>query len=140
MNPLITATFLGVAAAGMCIAAKDSQDEWLGPIKQAESKLRQAMRGENGPQEIYALLTEGTWGGLGQRFLFVLTDRAILHCEDGNGRTRERELTKDELTTLRRWLSTNQVDELPQFDEGAADGIQPGTSMFSGMATSTMCS
>src|SRR5204863_3462768 len=47
-----------------------------------------------------------------------------LHCEDGNGRTRERDLTKDELTSLRRWLSTNKVDELPEFDEGAADGIQ----------------
>ena len=124
MNRLITATFLSLTAVGVCIAEKDSQDEWVGPIKQAESKLRQKMRGENGPQEIYALLTEGTWGGLGQRFLFVFNNRAVLHCEDGNGRTRERDLTKDELTSLRRWLSTNKVDQLPQFDEGAADGIQ----------------
>ena len=124
MNRLITATFLGLTAAGVCIAEKDSQGEWVGPIRQAESKLRQKIRGENGPQEIYALLTEGTWGGLGQRFLFVFNDRAVLHCEDGNGRTRERDLTKDELTSLHRWLSTNKVDELPEFDEGAADGIQ----------------
>jgi hypothetical protein len=67
VNRLITATFLGLTAVGVCIAEKDSQDEWVGPIKQAESKLRQKMRGENGPQEIYALLTEGTWGGLGSR-------------------------------------------------------------------------
>jgi len=108
----------------VAIAATDSHDEWVGPIEQAESRLREQMRGENGPQEIYALLTEGTWGGLGQRFIWVFNDRAVLHCEDGNGRTRERDLKKDELTTLRRWLSTNRVNELPQFDEGAADGIQ----------------
>jgi hypothetical protein len=108
----------------VAIAATDSQDEWVGPIDQAESRLRQQMRGENGPQEIYALLTEGTWGGVSQRFIWVFNDRAVLHCEDGNGRTRERDLKKDELTTLRGWLSTNKVNELPQFDEGAADGIQ----------------
>jgi len=124
VNRLITATFLNLAAVGVCIAEKDSQDEWIGPIKQAESTLRQKMRVENGPQEIYALLTEGTWGGLGQRFLLVYNDHAVLHCEDGNGRTRERDLTKDELTGLCGWLSTNKVEELPQFDEGGADGIQ----------------
>ena len=124
MNRLITATFLNLAAVGVCIAEKDSQDEWIGPIKQAESTLRQKMRVENGPQEIHALLTEGTWGGLGQRFLLVYNDHAVLHCEDGNGRTRERDLTKDELTGLCGWLSTNKVEELPQFDEGGADGIQ----------------
>jgi hypothetical protein len=124
VNRLITATFLGLTAIGVCIAEKETQSEWVGPIKQAESKLRQKMGGRNGPQEIYALLTEGMWGGLGQRFLFVFDDRAVLHCEDGNGRTRERDLTKNELANLRRWLSTNKVDELPEFDEGAADGIQ----------------
>ncbi len=123
MNRRITATFLGLAAIRVVTAATDSQDEWVRPIDQAESRLRQQMRGENGPQEIYALLTEGTWGGLGQRFIWVFNDRAVLHCEDGNGRTRERDLKKDELTTLRGWLSTNKVNDLPQFDEGAADGI-----------------
>jgi hypothetical protein len=124
VNRLIGATLLGLAAVGVCIAENDSQDEWVGPIKQAESKLRERMRGENGPQEIYALLTEGTWGGLGQHFLLVFKDRAVLYCEDGNGRARARDLTKDELLALRNWLSTNKVDELPQFDEGTADGIQ----------------
>jgi len=121
---LIPATLLGVMAMGVGVAAHDSQDEWVRPIKQAESKLRQEIRNEHGPQEIYALLTEGTWGGLGQRFLLVFDNRAVLHCEDGNGRTRERALAKDELTELRRWLSTNKVDQLRQFDEGAVDGIQ----------------
>lgn len=111
-------------SVALCMAGQGSQDEWIGPIKQAESKLRQKIRGEKGPHEIYALLTEGTWGGLGQRFLFVFNDRAVLHCEDGNGRTRERDLTSDELTPLRRWLSTNKVDELPEFDEGTVDGIE----------------
>ena len=63
MNRRITATFLCLAAMRLTVAATDSQDEWVGPIEQAESRLRQQMRGENGPQEIYALLTEGTWGG-----------------------------------------------------------------------------
>ena len=66
VNRRITATFLGLAAMCVAIAATDSQDEWVGLIQQAESRLRQHIRGENGPQEIYALLTEGTWGGLGR--------------------------------------------------------------------------
>lgn len=101
-----------------------AEDKWVRPIESAESHLRDLKHGSDGPQEVYALLTEGTWGGRGQRFILVFKDRAVLHCDDGNGRTRERDLTRSELDQLSSWLSNNKVDRLPTFDEGAADGIQ----------------
>ena len=82
------------------------------PIEEAKRRLRENIRSPNGPDEIYALLTEGTWGGVGQRYLLVFKDRTVFHCDDGNGRTRERELTKDELTKLRDWISKNKVDQI----------------------------
>jgi hypothetical protein len=120
----IAATFLVIATLPAVMPARDSRDEWIGPIKKAESELREQIHHENGPKEIYALLSEGGWGGRGQRSILIFEDRTLLHCDDGNGRTRERELTKDELTKLKVWISANKVDQLRQFDEGTADGIQ----------------
>lgn len=100
------------------------KDEWLRPIQRAESHLRDVIRRSDGPGEIYALLSEGTWGGVGQKYVFISNSRAVLHCDDENGRTRERDLTGAELDELRTWTSTNKVDRLPKFDEGTADGIQ----------------
>jgi hypothetical protein len=110
---LITLSYITLLAYG-----------WTDPIKQAEKQLRENMGSTNSPEEIYALLTEGTWGGIGQRYLLVFRDRVLLHCDDGNGRTRERELNKDEFAKLQEWISANKVDQLPKFDEGADDGIQ----------------
>jgi hypothetical protein len=60
-------------------------------VARAEAELRQLIEQPNGPEEIYALLSEGTWGGVGQRALLVINDHTQFRCDDGNGRTRDRE-------------------------------------------------
>ncbi len=111
-----------ILASGIFIGITDGAES-LSPIKQSEKQLRETAHAVNGPQEVYALLTQGTWGGIGQRYLLVYKDRKVLHCDDGNGRTRERDLSNDELGALQTWIATNKIDGLPTFDEGAADGI-----------------
>ena len=63
-------------------------------------------------------------GGFGQRILLVFSDHTQLRCDDGNGRTRDREVSKEELDKLREWILANKIDQLPRYDEGAADGVR----------------
>jgi hypothetical protein len=123
LRSLIVCAFLAVVARVSAVP-NPIQDEWIGPIKRTESELRQRLGTNDGPQEIYALVSEGTWGGVGQRYLLIFSDHAVFYCDDGNGRTRERELVQDELARLTQWISANKIDNLPQFDEGTVDGIQ----------------
>ena len=78
------------------------------------------MQSDEGPVEVYALLST-----LSQRVIEVnKAGTAMLHYDDGNGRTRERAVPAEELAQLQRWLSANKVDELPPYDAGVSDGIQ----------------
>lgn len=100
-----------------------SAERWRGPIAEAEESLRQLVLRDDGPEEIFALLSEGTWGGRGQRALLAYKDRAVVRCDDGNGRSREQTLPAAQFTALRDWLHREQVDDLPGFDVGTSDGV-----------------
>lgn len=99
-------------------------DSFRGSISEREKSLTDIIRRNDGPEEIFALLSEGTWGGRGQRSLLAYKDRAVVRCDDGNGRVREQNLRPEQFVALRRWLEREQVDELPAFDAGAMDGVQ----------------
>lgn len=95
-----------------------------GEISKSERKLRDLVLSPDGPDEIYALLSEGNFGGDGQRALLVYKDHALIHRIDGNGRTRKYDLSTAELNALRDWIVGNDVANLPAYDEGTMDGIQ----------------
>ncbi|HYR22835.1 MAG TPA: hypothetical protein VEP30_07935 [Chthoniobacterales bacterium] len=95
-----------------------------GEISRTEKELKRFFHEPNPPREIYALLSEGNFGSDGQRALFVYDERNVLRCSDGNGRMREREVSKAEFTTMRDWINKNNVADLPPYNEGAMDGIQ----------------
>jgi hypothetical protein len=95
-----------------------------GEISQSERNLRHLVLSPDGPDEIYALLSEGNFGSDGQRALLVYKDRALIHRADHNGRARKCEISADELTALRNWIARNDVANLPAYDEGTMDGIQ----------------
>jgi hypothetical protein len=105
----------------LCGAGAFAQgDPWPGEIEDHFRRLRASIQKDEGPAEIYALLSTLT-----QRIIEVKKDgTAMLHYDDGNGRTRDRAIPGDELAQLRRWLSEKKVDELPPFDPNISDGIQ----------------
>jgi len=95
-------------------------DPWPGEIEDHFRRLRASIQKDEGPTEIYALLSTLT-----QRIIEVKKDgKATLHYDDGNGRTRDRAIPADELGRLRRWLSKKKIDELPPYDPNISDGIQ----------------
>jgi hypothetical protein len=95
-------------------------DAWPGEIEDHFRRLRASIQKDEGPAEIYALLSTLT-----QRIIEVKKDgTAMLHYDDSNGRTRDRAIPADELAQLRRWLSKKKVDELPPYDPSIFDGIQ----------------
>ena len=96
---------------------------WGREISETEAKLREIILPPDGPDEIFALLSTGTWGGNGQRALLIHGDRAVVQRGDGNGRTRTCDLEAAEIKVLRDWTTQRRVSELPSYDEGASDGI-----------------
>ena len=104
----------------LCGASFAQDDSWPGRIEDHFRRLRASIQKDEGPAEIYALLSDLT-----QRIIEVKKDgAATLHYDDGNGRTRDRAVPSDELAQLRRWLSEKKVDELPPYDPNISDGIQ----------------
>ena len=95
-----------------------------GDISLSEQRLRNSFAAHDPPREIYALLSEGNFGGDGQRVIFVYDNRTVIRRSDGNGRMRERELPDDEFKMLHDWIVKNKVSDLPPYDEGTMDGIQ----------------
>lgn len=89
-----------------------------------EKYLSQRVLVKDGPDEIYALLSSGTWGGNGQCFIERRGDRAILVNEQYEKRLRTRELTHDEWQALRHFLTNHQADDLPALNLSVCDGIQ----------------
>ncbi len=104
----------------LCGASAFGQDDpWPGEIEHHFRHLRASIQKDEGPAEIYALLSTLT-----QRIIEVKKDgTAMLHCDDGNDRTRDRAIPADELGRLRRWLSEKKVDELPPYGPNIDDGI-----------------
>jgi hypothetical protein len=105
----------------LCGASAFAQgDPWPGEIEDHFRRLRASIQKDEGPVEVYGLLSTLT-----QRIIKVKKDgTAILHCDDGNGRTRDRAIPAGELAQLRRWLSEKKIDELPPYDPNISDGIQ----------------
>ena len=101
-------------------SAFGQDDPWPGEIEDNFRRLRASIQKDDGPAEIYALLST-----LSQRIIEVKRDgTATLHYDDRNGRTRDRAISPDELAQLRRWLSKKRVDELPPYDPNISDGLQ----------------
>ena len=101
-----------------------SGEVWRGDIYRSEAAARDLVLASGGPQEIYALLSEGTWGGRGQALLLRYEDRVILRRNDGNGRFQERQLALKDMDSLKEWIEREQIDDLPPFDTGTADGVE----------------
>ncbi|CAN5895870.1 hypothetical protein BH11VER1_BH11VER1_02190 [soil metagenome] len=89
-----------------------------------EKYLSQKVLAKDGPDEIYVLMSSGTWGGNGQCFIERRGDRATLVNEQYEERLRTRDLSKEEWQTLRQFLTTQQTDDLPALNLSVCDGIQ----------------
>lgn len=95
-----------------------------GEISTSAESLRHLVLAPKGPEEVYGLLSEGNFGGDGQRALLIYKDRAVIRRIDANGRVRRRVITPGELGELRDWIARNKVADLPPYDEGTMDGLQ----------------
>ena len=93
-------------------------EEWRGGIEQHVRRLRDLVRQDEGPTEIYALVTDATACAVQ-----ATGSATLLRCEDPYGRIRDRDVSADEFKELKQWLTANKVDELPPFDEGTFDGM-----------------
>jgi len=89
-----------------------------------EQSLRPQLLEANSPDEIFALLSGGGWGGNGQIIVSVRNDTARLTLLYGNGRYAERDLTSDELSRLRYTLDVNHIEDLPPLYTRVLDGIE----------------
>jgi hypothetical protein len=92
-------------------------DEW-------EKRLRDEVRGKDGPEEIYALLSAGYWGNAGQVVIRIRPDKAELSIHAGAKQPKVRTLAPDELKGLRSFVSDNRIDDLPPLNIIVFDGIQ----------------
>lgn len=106
----------------ICFSGAEASREarpWPGEIEDHFRRLRVSIQKEDGPVEIYALLST-----LSQRIIKIEKDgTASLHYDDSNGRTRDRAIPADELAPLQRWLSAKKADELPPYEPNISDGI-----------------
>ncbi len=75
------------------------------PLAKSLDLLHSLVLRADGPREVFALLTFGTWGDDGQRLVLVYADKTVLRCLDGGGRMRERLLAPEELEKLRAWIT-----------------------------------
>jgi hypothetical protein len=89
-----------------------------------EKRLTDELLGKDGPEEIYALLSDGYWGNAGQMVIHIRGDKAELSVHGGEKQSRVRSLSAAELKRLRAFVADNKIDDPPPFDAGAADGIQ----------------
>jgi hypothetical protein len=89
-----------------------------------EKRLRDEVRGKDGPMEVYALLSAGYWGNAGQVIIRIRRDVATLSVHRGREQPEFRTLLPAELERLRAFLSDYRIDNLPPLDSAVADGIQ----------------
>lgn len=96
----------------------------FGEFAKWEERLRGEMRAKDGPDELFALLTGGYWGGRGQRVIRIRGGRAESAGYDREGKPSARELGAEPLRKLRAFLADEKVDDLPPYTPEVHDGIQ----------------
>ncbi|MCP4590544.1 MAG: hypothetical protein GY842_07360 [bacterium] len=89
-----------------------------------EDRLREAVKADGGPDEIFALLSAGYWGDEGQRVVYVRGRNAELRFYRDETKHESRKLADKEWRDLRRFLSANLVEDLAPLNVQANDGIQ----------------
>jgi HEAT repeat protein len=89
-----------------------------------EESLRQEILEQNGPEEIYALLSAGYWGGAGQRIIRISAGNATLSVCTDPARCRNGELPHPELEKLREMIEKYQFEDLGPLDHAVSDGMQ----------------
>jgi HEAT repeat protein len=95
-----------------------------GVFDELEENLRQEILGQDGPHEIYALLSAGYWGGRGQRFIRVHDGSASFSVCPDPARCHERDLTAEELARLTDFLRDTDFENLGPLDHLVHDGMQ----------------
>lgn len=95
-----------------------------GTFDQLEKQLAEELSGENAPDEVLGLLTDGYWGGAGQRIVRVRGGKAELVLTDDSARWHAAELPADELAAMRKLLVETKADELPPLNTSVCDGLQ----------------
>ena len=93
-------------------------------MEQMEEGFRRWFRDPDAPDEIFGLLSTGTWGGAGDRAVVILPGETRFNVYDGPGRRRRRILSAQETEKFRSWVASHRVDELAPFDQGTMDGVQ----------------
>ncbi len=95
-----------------------------GSLGEIQDLLRKQVLAAKEPLEIHALLSAGYWGDVGQVWVEVQGEKAMLVNDQGSDRYRTRPLTAAELAKLRSYMSQNRVDDLPPLTLPVDDGVQ----------------
>ena len=82
------------------------------------------MRRDNGPDEIYALLSAGYWGSAGQIIIRVKDGEAWLDVPQKKGEPTRKKLPTKDFEALRRFVERESVDSLPPLNQVVFDGMQ----------------
>ncbi|MCL2647376.1 MAG: hypothetical protein FWD61_10300, partial [Phycisphaerales bacterium] len=90
---------------------------------QKEADLRKRLKEPDGPSEVYGLLGWGSWTGPEHGVVEVCGEKYWLRHDLGNGKTRSRQLTAEEVGQLKA-LVAKKIDELPPLEHVVFDGIQ----------------
>jgi hypothetical protein len=86
--------------------------------------LRQRFGIEQAPLEVYGLLSSGTWGGRGQRYLLVFSDQCLAVQDFGGGRLGIATISDAQFEAFQSYIDTYQIDSLPALRLRIDDGVQ----------------
>lgn len=94
-------------------------------FEDVEEEILQELKEQKKGTEVYALLSEGVWGGNGHIIIILDNEKATLKHIQGNGRFITRVLRKSELGGFLSFIEKESVDGLESFyNYSIADGIK----------------
>ncbi|MES0492085.1 MAG: HEAT repeat domain-containing protein [Leptospirales bacterium] len=96
----------------------------FGPFTQMENQLSQDVRLKNGPDEVYALLSAGYWGDVGQIVVEIYKEKIVVSFYNDPARKYNAEISTEKIEPLLKYIQSNNADGFKAYTPGIADGIQ----------------
>ncbi|MGJ8651520.1 MAG: HEAT repeat domain-containing protein [Opitutaceae bacterium] len=88
------------------------------------SELRHRFGIEQTPVEVYGLLSSGTWGGVGQRYLLVFPEQCLAVQDFDGGRMGFAKVSDVQFKSFQIYINDYRIDSLPPLTLNILDGIQ----------------
>ena len=93
-------------------------------FEKIENSLIEKIKNNSRIIEIFALLSEGYWGGYGQVIVIIRKDGGEIINMQNWGKYRKRPLSDVEFKKIQKFLTDNRIEHMPPLRKMAHDGIQ----------------